>query len=111
MSYKNIGQRLRELRDARGLTREQLQSRSKVSRSYVWHIENQHCTPSLATVEKISGALEVGLGPFLTPKSDAEILLEDGFTRIAHPFVRQLNHHQRQLLLKTLRAAPRKGAR
>jgi hypothetical protein len=44
----------------------------------------------------------------LSLDSDAELLHEDGFIRVAHPFVRQLDHRQRSLQLKTLQAAHRR---
>ena len=97
---------IRELRQSRSMTRPELARLSKMSRSYLWHIEQGHATPSLASLEKLSGALNVGLSRFFR-RSDAEILLENTFVRAIHPFVRQLDHKQRQQLMKTLEAAPR----
>src|SRR5262245_14210247 len=48
------GQRNRQLRESRGMTQSQLQSKSKVSRSYLSRIESGQMTPSLGTLEKIS---------------------------------------------------------
>ncbi len=60
-TVENIGQRIRQLRESRSMTQSQLQSRSKVSRSYLSRIESGQMTPSLGTLEKISEALNVGL--------------------------------------------------
>src|SRR6266700_4214773 len=63
-TVENIGQRIRQLRESRSMTQSQLQSRSKVSRSYLSRIESGQMTPSLGTLEKISEALNVGLNRF-----------------------------------------------
>ena len=78
-TVENIGQRIRQLRESRSMTQSQLQSRSKVSRSYLSRIESGQMTPSLGTLEKISEALNVGLNRFFIPESDGEALLEDPF--------------------------------
>jgi transcriptional regulator with XRE-family HTH domain len=97
---ESIGQRIRQLRESRGLTQKQLQSQSKVSRSYISRIESGQMTPSLGTLEKISAALNVGLKRFFIPESDGEDLFQD-------PFIQglcQLDWHQWQSILKRLQA-------
>ena len=81
-----------------------LQSRSKVSRSYLSRIESGQMTPSLGTLEKISEALNVGLNRFFIPESDGEALLEDPFIQGLRPFLRQLDWEQWQSILKRLQA-------
>ena len=66
-TVENIGQRIRQLRESRGMTQSQLQARSRVSRSYLSRIESGQMTPSLGTLEKISEALGVGLNRFFVP--------------------------------------------
>jgi transcriptional regulator with XRE-family HTH domain len=102
---------IRRLRESHSMTRSELARRSKMSRSHLWHIEQGHMLPGLGTLEKISRALEVGMGRLLSARSDSDVLLEDGFIRVAHPYLRHLDHRQRQLLLETLQAAPRKRDR
>ena len=104
MTVENIGQRIRQLRESRGMTQSQLQSRSKVSRSYLSRIESGQMTPSLGTLEKISEALNVGLNRFFIPESDGEALLEDPFIQGLRPFLRQLDWEQWQSILKRLQA-------
>ena len=70
-TVENIGQRIRQLRESRGMTQSQLQARSRVSRSYLSRIESGQMTPSLGTLEKISEALGVGLNRFLCPNRTA----------------------------------------
>jgi transcriptional regulator with XRE-family HTH domain len=84
-TVENIGQRIRQLRESRGMTQSQLQSKSKVSRSYLSRIESGQMTPSLGTLEKISEALNVGLNRFFIPESDGEALLEDPFIQGLRP--------------------------
>ena len=103
-TVENIGQRIRQLRESRGMTQSQLQSRSKVSRSYLSRIESGQMTPSLGTLEKISEALTVGLNRFFIPESDGEALLEDPFIQGLRPFLRQLDWEQWQSILKRLQA-------
>jgi transcriptional regulator with XRE-family HTH domain len=103
-TVENIGQRIRQLRESRGMTQSQLQSRSKVSRSYLSRIESGQMTPSLGTLEKISEALNVGLNRFFIPESDGEALLEDPFIQGLKPFLRQLDWEQWQSILKRLQA-------
>src|SRR5438046_2329121 len=103
-TVENIGQRIRQLRESRSMTQSQLQSRSKVSRSYLSRIESGQMTPSLGTLEKISEALNVGLNRFFIPESDGEALLEDSFIQGLRPFLRQLDWEQWQSILKRLQA-------
>ena len=103
-TVENIGQRIRQLRESRGMTQSQLQARSRVSRSYLFRIESGQMTPSLGTLEKISEALGVGLNRFFVPESNGETLFEDPFIQGLRPFLRQLDWEQWQSILKRLAA-------
>src|SRR5947199_4874024 len=103
-TVENIGQRIRQLRESHSMTQSQLQSRSKVSRSYLSRIESGQMTPSLGTLEKISEALNIGLNRFFIPESNGEALLEDPFIQGLRPFLRQLDWEQWQSILKRLHA-------
>lgn len=103
-TVENIGQRIRQLRESRGMTQSQLQARSRVSRSYLSRIESSQMTPSLGTLEKIAEALGVGLNRFFVPESDGEALMEDPFIQGLRPFLRQLDWAQWQSILKRLQA-------
>ena len=103
-TVENIGQRIRQLRESRSMTQSQLQSRSKVSRSYLSRIESGQMTPSLGTLEKISEALNVGLNRFFIPESDGEALLEDPFIQGLRQFLHQIDWEQWQSILKRLQA-------
>jgi transcriptional regulator with XRE-family HTH domain len=103
-TVENIGQRIRQLRESRGMTQSQLQARSRVSRSYLSRIESGQMTPSLGTLEKIAEALGVGLNRFFVPESNGEAVLEDPFIQGLRPFLRQLDWSQWQGILKRLQA-------
>jgi transcriptional regulator with XRE-family HTH domain len=103
-TVENIGQRIRQLRESRGMTQSQLQARSRVSRSYLSRIESGQMTPSLGTLEKIAEALGVGLNRFFVPESNGETVLEDPFIQGLRPYLRQLDWAQWQGILKRLQA-------
>src|ERR1700733_9145349 len=103
-TVENIGQRIRQLRESRGMTQSQLQARSRVSRSYLSRIESGQMTPSLGTLEKIAEALGVGLNRFFVPETNGETVLEDPFIQGLRPYLRQLDWEQWQSILKRLAA-------
>lgn len=56
-----IGDRIRALREARGLPQSEIERRTGLLRCYVSRVENGHTIPSIETLEKLSRALEVPL--------------------------------------------------
>src|SRR5260370_37700840 len=105
-----IASNLIELRQARSLSRLQLARNAKVGRVHLWAVETGRNIPGIATLEKISEALGVSLNRLLT-KSATEFLLEDPFVQSVRPLLPRLNAQHRQLILKTLQAAPQKFPR
>ena len=101
------GDQIRTLREARRLSRPQLAARASVSRAHLWHLEKNHMMPGLVTLERIAAALDVGLSRFFV-HSDG-FLLEDSFVQQIRPLLPRLNSRQRELLLRTLQAAPKTG--
>ena len=57
----DIGKRLRELREANGLSQGDVEDRTGLLRTYISHIENGYSTPSLEVLEKWANALDVEL--------------------------------------------------
>jgi transcriptional regulator with XRE-family HTH domain len=107
---ENVGRRMRQLRELRGMTQRQLQERSRVSRSYLSRIESGQMTPSLGTLEKISEALGVALNRFFSPMLNRESLLEDLFIQRLAPFLRRLEWEQWQSILERLAAISRNAS-
>ena len=61
----DIGKRLRELREAKGLSQGDIERRSGLLRSYISRVEGGYTVPSLATLGKFAKALEVEPYQFL----------------------------------------------
>ncbi len=57
----DIGKRLRELREANGLSQGDIEARTGLLRIYVSHVENGHSTPTLKVLEKWANALDIDL--------------------------------------------------
>jgi transcriptional regulator with XRE-family HTH domain len=57
----NIGKRLRELREAKGLSQGHIEKRTGLFRCYVSRVECGHTVPNLATLEKWAKALDLEL--------------------------------------------------
>jgi transcriptional regulator with XRE-family HTH domain len=86
-----IGSRLRQLREQRHMSQGDIEERTGLLRCYVSRVENGHTVPSLETLERFAGVLDVPLyqlfysedelphTPSLTPrKTLEEIAAESG---------------------------------
>jgi transcriptional regulator with XRE-family HTH domain len=60
-SPKLLGQRIRSLRQGRGLTQQQLGERASLNYKYLGTVERGESNPSLLVLERIADALEVEL--------------------------------------------------
>jgi len=58
---KKFGKRIRGLREAKGLSQEELAFRARVHRTYLGGIERGERNPSLKNITAIAKALEIGL--------------------------------------------------
>jgi transcriptional regulator with XRE-family HTH domain len=56
-----IGDRLRELREAKKLSQGDIEKRTGLLRCYISRVENGHTVPAVETLEKLARALEVPL--------------------------------------------------
>ena len=56
-----IGTRLRSLREVKGLSQGDIEKSTGLLRCYISRIENGHTIPSLETLERFAGALDVPL--------------------------------------------------
>lgn len=57
----NIGERIRTLRERKGLTQGDIEKRSNLLRCYISRVENGHTIPTLENLERFSRVLEVPL--------------------------------------------------
>jgi len=84
-----IGERLRQLREHKGLSQGDVEKTSGLLRCYISRVEHGHTVPSLETLERFAAALDVPLyrlfytgedtppTPNLTPRKTLEELAED----------------------------------
>jgi transcriptional regulator with XRE-family HTH domain len=56
-----IGDRLREMREAKNLSQGDIEKRTGLLRCYVSRVENGHTVPAVETLEKLARAFEVPL--------------------------------------------------
>lgn len=84
-----IGTRLRQLREQKKMSQGDIEERTGLLRCYVSRVENGHTVPSLETLERFAGVLDVPLyqlffsgdeappTPSLTPRSTLEEITGD----------------------------------
>jgi len=56
-----IGERIKEIRESKGLSQGDIEKRSGLLRVYTSRVENGHTVPAMSTLEKYARALEVPL--------------------------------------------------
>lgn len=66
-----VGSRIRELREQKGWTLEDLADASGIAVGYLGHIERGTTSPSLKTALRLAEALEVSTGRFFPPDDQA----------------------------------------
>ena len=107
-AIKNLGVRIRGFRKEGRLTQRVLASRMNVPRTYISKVEVGRVVPTLATLERVAGALEGTVTDLLS--DEAERRADDEAARIlADPFlieiaraVDKLNAVQRPLILRAV---------
>lgn len=69
----NFGKRLREARDAKGWTQEQLAERLKLAQAFISQLENGRRRPTPMLVERIAATLEVEPDHLLSDEEQADV--------------------------------------
>lgn len=111
-----VGDRIRQIRQAKKLSQGDIEHRSGLLRAYVSRVENNHTTPSVETMHKFARALEVptyalfledgrpardqDVPPLLTP--------QDRVLRRFIPLLARMTDRQRALLFDAATALLRK---
>jgi transcriptional regulator with XRE-family HTH domain len=93
-----IGDRLKELREAKMLSQGDIEKRTGLLRCYISRVENNHTVPAVDTLEKLARALEVPMYQLFhagtAPPAVRKLKLEDddnwGVTGRDRVFVSQL---------------------
>ncbi len=60
----NIGETIRNFRMQKGMSQGDIEKRTGLLRCYLSRVENGHTVPSLDTLAKIAGSLDIPLGHF-----------------------------------------------
>lgn len=63
----NLGEAIKNIRTAKGLSQGEMQKRTGILRSYLSRVENGHTVPSLATLQRLASAMGVALSDFFSP--------------------------------------------
>lgn len=82
-SRMEIGNKIRELRNQKGLTQEELADRSELSKGFISQLENDLTSPSIATLVNILQCLGTNLKNFFSDDDDEQIVFrsEDYFEK------------------------------
>jgi transcriptional regulator with XRE-family HTH domain len=103
---KSIGKTLQLLRIEKGLSQGDIEKRTGLLRCYLSRVENGHTVPSIETLRKIAGALEVTLGELLdAPEGGAKMAPPPAdkrqlrFWNLMRRYVPVLKERDRQLLV------------
>lgn len=106
----NIGMTIRDYRLQRGMSQGDIEKRTGLLRCYLSRVENGHTVPSLETLQKIAGALDMALGQFFSdepapPTISALGLSEDEirFLTQVQRYSAHLSESDRKLLLAMVR--------
>ena len=102
----DVGKRLRQLREVKGLSQGDIERRSGLLRSYISLVEGGYTAPSLQTLEKFAKALEVepyqllfiGEGKPSTPKVPDQVALGKPVKRLIKSFETMSSTNRRLLL-------------
>lgn len=100
----DVGSVIRTWRQAKRLTQTDIRNRAGISRSYLSRIESGRMIPSLATMEKLAGALEVNVAELLQPiePDETEGVLQDEFIQQLRPLLKRLDGFQWAYVLRKM---------
>ena len=79
----DIGNKLKQLRQQRNLTQEEMADRCELSKGFISQVERNLASPSIATLTDMLECLGVTLADFFNDKGDARIVFtpQDMFTK------------------------------
>jgi transcriptional regulator with XRE-family HTH domain len=77
-SLSGLGERLRQAREARRLTLDDVAEAAEVTKGYVSKVERNQATPSVAVLVRICSVLDLSIGDLFDPRSGHSLIrLED----------------------------------
>jgi transcriptional regulator with XRE-family HTH domain len=122
-----IGDRLRELREAKHLSQGDIEKRTGLLRCYISRVENGHTVPAIETLEKMARALELPLYHLMydgdkVPEAPAAIASNGGksqtwgnggkdarYFQKLRRLLAKMNSDDRSLLLHTVQKMAQRG--
>ena len=102
MDYYEIGQRIRKIRKAKGLSQEQLADKVGISITHMSHIETANTKLSLPVFVDIAQALEVQADALLYDQSPESTT---GMTKDIVAVLNQCDTHQLHVIYEIIKAA------
>jgi transcriptional regulator with XRE-family HTH domain len=108
----SIGQRIRQIREEKGISQGDIEKATGMLRGYISRVEHGHTIPSLETLERFAGALDVPMYQFFRDweRESAEDLsaeMQDeetgGLLSLLKKCVRSMPETNRALLLDVAR--------
>jgi transcriptional regulator with XRE-family HTH domain len=115
-----IGEKLKQLRESKNLSQGDIEKKTGLFRCYTSRVENGHTVPSVETLEKFAGALDVPLyrlfyegekpPKHVTPAADHGKTQVKGMVPLAKTLAR-LDEQDRSLVIAMANQMARKHAR
>jgi transcriptional regulator with XRE-family HTH domain len=104
----DVARAVREARHDRSLSQRQLAGRMQVPRTYISKIENGKAVPTLSSLERLAGALGLGVCDLLRDgrsrrARETAAVLADPFVAEIAPLLAQLDGFQRSMFLNQVR--------
>ncbi len=108
-----IGERIRSIRELKGLSQGEIERRSGMLRCYISRVENGHTMPSLDTLDKFARAFEIPLyrlfyegeipAALLTPTAEEIALQREQWSTMGQlaKLCQKLTARERQILIQT----------
>ena len=93
----NLGESIRKIRQAKGLSQGEMQKRTGILRSYLSRVENGHTVPSLATLQRLATAMGVALSDFFSVEGDGAAAAASGSVDTATQYLGELKNYLPQL--------------
>lgn len=104
----DVARAVRDIRGSRNLSQRQLAGRMNVPRTYISKIENSKAVPTLSSLERLAGALEVDICVLLRDarsrrQAEVRAVMSDPFLAEIAEFSPRLDGFQRAMFLNQVR--------
>jgi len=106
-----IGDRLRELREAKKLSQGHIEEKTGLLRCYISRVENGHTVPAVETLEKFARALEIPMCPAPSVASRRRKTTGTEILSKFRRFLGKMDAKNRGILLHTAAKMARPAAR